>query len=153
MNTTLPAIASSPFSKPAPACCSAAAKPSPLEAKLDTICRIALGVFAALCAPITFAITFGAGLIAGAVYAFTKISQNQPMYPDGQNKPVCAQGYMEFLSGMKFPPAVATVATAAFIAAHTRHDPLFYVPFCGLFLGFWLGRQSVILSQSSFNAH
>ena len=147
MNITPSQIASSTiFSKPS--CCSSGAKAANafnLQARLDTVCRIALGIFAALYAPVPFSLTFGVGLMAGSIYAFTRISQNKPMYPDGESKPVCAQGYMDFLSGMRFPPAVGTVATAAFIAAHTRHDPLFYAPFCGLFIGFWLGRQRIIL--------
>ncbi|HEV8051716.1 MAG TPA: hypothetical protein VGP47_04410 [Parachlamydiaceae bacterium] len=147
MNITTSPIASSTISPKSP-CCSVTAKPSLLQANLDTICRIALGVFAALYAPVTFAVTFGIGMISGSAYAITRISQNKPMYPDGESKPVCAQGYMDFLSGMRFPPAIGTLATAAFIAAHTRHDPQFYAPFCGLFIGFWLGRQSILLQRS-----
>jgi hypothetical protein len=50
---------------------------------------------------------------------------------------------MEFLTGMRFPPLVGSLATATFIGAHMRHDPSFYVPFCGAFLGFWIGREFV----------
>lgn len=154
MNITPSPIASSTFSTPS--CCSNTANlsnTSSLQSKLDTICRIALGIFAAAYAPVPFAVTLGIGLAAGSVYAFTRIRQKQPMYPDGESKPVCAQGYMDFLSGMRFPPAVGTVATAAFIAAHTRHDPLFYAPFCGLFIGFWIGRQSIILQVAGVSGN
>jgi hypothetical protein len=131
-------------SLPATNCCGTITQSSQLQKTVDLICRLALGAFAALTAPISFGISLGVGLLIGSVYAITRIQQNLPMFPDGESKPVCAQGYMDFLSGMKFPPLVGTLATTAFIAAHTRHDPAFYVPFCGLFIGFWTGRELAI---------
>lgn len=128
-------------------CCSSDIKSYSFQKTVDTICRIAIGVFAAAYAPVPFLISMHVGLLAGAVYAISRIYQSKPMLPEGENKPVCAQGYMDFLSGMKFPPPAGTLATAVFIAAHTRHDPLFYSPFCGLFIGFWLGRQGMISAR------
>ena len=130
-------------SLPSSNCCGSTAKQSSLQKTVDLICRLALGAFAAIIAPVSFGISLGLGLLFGSVYAITRIKQNLPMFPEGESKPVCAQGYMDFLSGMRFPPLVGTLATAAFIAAHTRHDPVFYVPFCGLFIGFWTGRETV----------
>lgn len=110
--------------------------------KVDLICRIALGVFAAVIAPAPFACSIGIGFIGGMAYAITRLCQHKPLFAAGESKPVCAQGYMDYLSGMRFPPVVGSLATASFIGAHMRHDPQFYVPFCGLFIGLWLGRQS-----------
>lgn len=115
---------------------------------LDSICRIAIGVFAAVYAPIPFVVSLQVGIFTGITYALCKLYQNKPMLPNGENKPVCAQGYMDFLSGMKFPSPAGTLATAVFIAAHTRHDPSFYSPFCGLFIGFWLGRQGTMQGRN-----
>lgn len=129
-------------------CCATDSEPSPWTQRTDVICRIALTALAAAIAPWPMLISFSAGLIAGSVYAAVKLIQKQPMFPNGESKPVCAQGYMDFLSGMRFPPLIGTAATTAFIAAHMRHDPQFYVPFCGLFTGFWIGRETAILAES-----
>lgn len=131
-------------SLPSSNCCPAITQSSQLQKTVDLICRVALGAFAVIIAPLSFAVSFGIGLLTGSVYAITRIKQSLPMFPEGESKPVCAQGYMDFLSGMKFPPLAGTLATTAFIAAHTRHDPAFYVPFCGLFIGFWTGREIAI---------
>lgn len=129
-------------------CCATDNAPSPWLHRADVICRIALTALAAVIAPWPMLISFSVGLIAGSVYAVVKLIQKQPMFPNGESKPVCAQGYMDFLSGMRFPPLMGTAATTAFIAAHMRHDPQFYVPFCGLFTGFWIGREAAILAKS-----
>jgi len=112
---------------------------------VDIICRVALGIFAAWLAPLTFSVAFGLGALIGASYAIERYFREQPMFPNGESKPVCAQGYMDFLTGMRFPPVVSSLATATFIGAHMRHDPQFYVPFCAVFLGFWVGRESASL--------
>lgn len=138
-------------------CCQQPLQMPKWQKVVDTICRVAIAAFAAFCAPLPFLTFFGAGLITGTIYASIKIYQKKSMFPDGKSKPVCAQGYMDFLSGMRFPPLIGTLATTGFIAAHTRHDPLFYTPFCGLFIGFWLGRDSVRcgkdLSSYIFKTH
>lgn len=128
-------------------CCGGEASHSPWLKRIDTICRVAIGVFSAFIAPTYFAISFAIGFVSGAVYAATRYFQNKPMFPEGTSKPVCAQGYMDFLTGMRFPPVVGTLATTAFIAAHARHDPKFYVPFCGVALGFLTGREIVTLGK------
>ncbi len=104
---------------------------------LDRLCRIALAIFAAIIAPELFAISFGIGVAAAIVHACA--------YPDairsaGNLKPVCGQGYMEFLSGKSFEPWIVHVVTTLFVGAHVRHDPHFFVPFCGLFIG-WRGGE------------
>lgn len=128
---------------PSPCCRTKSDTSSVALKNVDIVCRIAIGIFGTFIAPAPLLISFGIGVIGGSVYAATRHIQNKPMYPNGQSKPVCAQGYMDFLSGMRFPPVVGTIATTAFIGAHMRHDPQFYAPFCGFFLGFWIGRESV----------
>lgn len=119
--------------------------------KIDLVCRIALGAIATIISPSLFAISMGAGLALGVGYAALRYCQQKPLFPAGESKPVCAQGYMDFLSGMRFPPEIGSVATTAFIAAHMRHDPQFFVPFCGLFIGFWLGREMVTAARDLSN--
>lgn len=138
-----------PNTPPTESCCCPPVEDgsSKLLKKIDLICRIALGIIAAIICPQLFALSAGLGIIIGIGYAWVKFKQGTPMFPAGESKPVCAQGYMDFLSGMRFPPAVGSIATASFIAAHMRHDPQFYVPFCGLFIGFWLGRESFTMAR------
>jgi len=128
-------------------CCKNEGQTPPWLKCVDTICRIAIGAFAAFIAPHHFLVSFGLGAFGGIAYASIRYLQQKPMFPTGESKPVCAQGYMDFLSGMRFPPVIGTIATATFIAAHMRHDPQFYVPFCGFFLGFWIGRETVTLCK------
>lgn len=124
-------------------CCSTNKETYSLQKIIDTVCRIALGVFAAVCSPFEFAVSFASGILAGSIYEIKYPSS----LGNGDTKPVCAQGYMDFLSGTRFPPSVVTLATAAFIAEHTCHHPQFYSPFCGLFVGFWAGRQGVGIAR------
>ncbi len=124
-------------------CCQPTSKASPWLKIIDRICRVAIGIFAAWIAPMHFGVSLGLGIIVGGGYAFSCSWLKKPLFPAGESKPVCAQGYMDFLSGMRFPSEIGTVATATFIGAHMRHDPQFYVPFCGLFLGLWIGREAV----------
>lgn len=119
--------------------------------QVDVVCRVALGTFAVYLAPIVCSISLSVGLVAGAAYTLARKWQQLPLMPFGESKPVCAQGYMDYLSGMRFPPLVGNLATATFIAAHMRHDPQFYVPFCGIFIGFWLGREAVTLAGRAFS--
>lgn len=129
-------------------CCKSDTETNSTLKNVDVICRIAIGVFGMIIAPFSFLVSFGVGFIGSALDVTLRYKQNKPMYPNGASKPVCAQGYMDFLSGMRFPPVAATLATTAFIAAHLRHDPKFYAPFCGLFLGVWTGREAVFLSHA-----
>jgi hypothetical protein len=132
-------------------CCSVPEKTSKWQKTVDMICRVAISIFAAIYAPLPFFVSLSIGAVGGATYAATRLYQKKTMFPDGESKPVCAQGYMDFLSGMRFPPLVGTLATATFIAAHIRHDPLFYAPFCGLFIGFWLGRDGLCYGRDLGN--
>lgn len=124
-------------------CCDDQVQAIPWLKRIDLICRVALGTFAALLAPWPFAASAGVGMALAAAYAIISRIDKRWLFPLGDNRPVCAQGYMDFLTGVRFPPLIGALATAAFIAAHMRHDPLFYVPFCGICLGFWAGRNVV----------
>jgi len=130
-----------------PSCCAVESKFSYQQKVMDTICRLAIGVFAALSDPVSFFISFGIGLSTGLIYSIIKLRNNEEIFPGGESKPVCAQGYMDFLSGMRFPAPAGTIAMATFIVAHTRCDPTFYIPFSGVFLGFWAGTQGALYAR------
>lgn len=103
---------------------------------LSQVCRVALAVFAYIVSPLLFTVSFAAGVVSALAYIACTKGGDQNL---GTLRPICGQGYMEFLSGKAFPLWTVYVVTTAFIAAHVRHDPVFFVPFCGLFIGWWAG--------------
>ncbi len=131
---------SSPLTPAVESCCSNSTI-STWQKTIDMICRIALGILSAWIAPQAFAVSLLIGIVGGILYTFAARKYAELALPTGDSKPVCAQGYMDFLSQVRFPPAIASIATTAFIATHIRHDPFFFIPFCGFFLGFGLGHR------------
>lgn len=115
---------------------------------IEIICRVALIGFAAYCAPVPFAISFSVGVVIGAGYALLAHHRKLNWTAVSNVMPACAQNFMEFLSQTKFPASVARIVTAVFIGAHIRHDPVFFVPFCSVFLGFGVGKDIVLGSVS-----
>lgn len=123
-------------------------KTSRLSQAVELVCRVALGVMAALAAPVPFAISFGIGAAAGVTYTVIQKLSKGKLSENADARPACAQGFMEYLSGTKFPAVVVQVVTAIFIGAHIHHQPGFYVPFCGVFVGFWTGKQASAGAQA-----
>lgn len=126
-------------------CCSTPNKKpaSPFVKALELVCRVAIAIFAAIIQPIMFAISFTVGSAIGIGYAlYLKLFKKDNQQGDSQ--PVCAQGFMEYLSGMKYPAGISTVVTGVFIAEHVVHNPCFYVPFAGFFVGIWAGTQATL---------
>lgn len=109
--------------------------------KVDMICRLAIGIFSYVISPLYFSFAFVLGAALGAGYALSRYWQSKPLAGPDSNMPICAQGFMTFLSKRKFSIEINTVVTALFIGAHVRHDPTFFVPFTALFLGFWVGNE------------
>jgi hypothetical protein len=108
---------------------------------VDFVCRVAICVFAAWLNPLACAVSLVSGAIAGGIYECMLQKKKITSLTAPSSQPVCAQGYMEFFSGMRFPPALGIIATAAFFAAHMRCDPLFHVPFCSFFVAFSFGTR------------
>lgn len=131
-------------------CCRSKKKPQWLK-YVDLVCRVALGVFAGFLAPLPLIISLSMGIGVGSLYWLAGHWSKELLMSSGETKPVCAQGYMDYLSGIRFPPVIGSMATATFIAAHMRHDPQFYVPFCGVFIGFWIGREGADLGGRAFS--
>lgn len=111
-----------------------------LQPVVELVCRLALAVFAAILNLKLFAITVGVGAVLGISYALYKNIINEPIEV-GLARPSCAQGFFDYLSGVKCPPLVSTVITAVFIGGHMHHSP-FYIAFCGVPFGVWLGTQA-----------
>lgn len=116
-------------------------KSSSLLTIIDRISRIALAAFALYLSPMTFVASCSIGFATGLSYGLYRHIKNQEPLPEGTGRPVCAQGYIDFLSGIRFSPLIGNLATAGFIAAHLRHDPGFYVPFSGFFIGLGTGND------------
>ena len=109
-------------------CCN---KPrDPFVIRMETI-AIALGIIAAIAAPVPFVISVG----LGAAYQFTKTYFNYSAPEQGTSRPGCGQGYGEFFSGVKFWPPEVVGVIAALAWEHLMMDPYFYVPFFGFFIG------------------
>lgn len=126
---------------PVPNCCDKQPAPNQNLKLIDRVCKIAIALFAFYLSPITYAATCTLGLTVGlGVGLYRQFKELAPL-PEGEGRPICAQGYMDFLSGIRFPSEMSNIATAVFIGACIRHDPVFYIPFSGFFLGFGAGHE------------
>ncbi len=105
---------------------------------LDKVCRVALALFAISINSYLFTTSFIIGAAMALLYVAGTRGGDQNF---GTLKPVCGQGYMEFLSGKVWPLWTVHIVTTAFVAAHVRHDPAFFVPFSGLFIGWWAASE------------
>lgn len=113
--------------------------------KVELICRIALGVFGFIMDAGVFLLTATSGALLGAGYAFYKIYKGENV-KEGLARPSCAQGFFDYLSGIRCSPVLSAVITAIFIAGHMHHSS-FYVGFCGVPWGFFIGFQGVIKAR------
>lgn len=110
-----------------------------LQPIMELVCRIALAIFGAFINFKVFAITAGVGIILGASHTIYRNIIKEPI-EIGLARPSCAQGFFDYLSNMRCPPIVSTIITAVFIGGHMHHSP-FYIGFCGVPFGVWLGTQ------------
>lgn len=117
-----------------------------LQPIIELICRIALALFAAFVNFKLFFITSGIGFSIGVAHTIYRNIIQEPIEV-GLARPSCAQGFFDYLSNMRCPPLVSTVITAVFIGGHMHHSP-FYIGFCGVPFGVWLGTQ---MTQVAWN--
>ncbi|QLH36068.1 MAG: hypothetical protein HWD61_08000 [Parachlamydiaceae bacterium] len=106
---------------------------------VELVCRVALAVFAAILNLKLFAITAGIGVAIGVVYTVYKNIVKEPIEV-GLARPSCAQGFFDYLSGIRCPAIVSTVITAVFIGGHMHHSP-FTLLFAAFLLVFGLGLK------------
>lgn len=107
---------------------------------VELICKVALGVFMAIINFEVFAVTLGIGIVCGAAYTIYKNIKKEPI-PVGTDTPTCGKGFFEQLSGLKYHATVSTVITAVFQAIHVHCSP-WYIAFCSLPLGIFVGSQA-----------
>lgn len=127
-------------------CCETEApyKPSRLSLAIEIVGRVALTIFSFVLAPLYTAITYSLGAIGGCIYALVKDTKKPISIQGDAVRPACAQGYLERLSGKRWPIPITQIVTDFFIGLHTYHDPKIFGPlFCGLFTGFWTGRFAI----------
>ena len=107
----------------------------------DAVSRLALLIFAAILKPFFCAVAFSAGFAFGLGESLYECWSQKSLRIEGFLKPLCGQGYMEWLTDRGYPRWSTHVVTVAFIGEHVRHDPLFFSPFVGLFIGRWAGNN------------
>lgn len=117
-----------------------------LQPVVELVCRVALAIFAAIINLKLFVISAGIGAAVGIVYTVYKNIVKEPLEV-GLARPSCAQGFFDYLSGLRCPAIVSTVITAVFIGGHMHHSP-FYIGFCGVPFGVWVGSQ---IAQMAWN--
>lgn len=104
-----------------------------LQPIVDLVCRVALALFAAILNIKLFIAFTGIGVGLGLGYIAYKKILNEKI-EIGFARPTCAQGFFDYLSGMRCPPLLSTVVTAVFIGGHMHCSP-FYIGFCSIPFG------------------
>lgn len=123
---------------------------TPLCAAISKISRIALLALSYSVAPTITLISFSIGFSAGLAYEMALPVTGDFLPRGGNLMPFCGEGYMEFFSDTKFPESSVRIVSALFIADHIDHSPNFYAPFCGLFVGLFVGRESVGYAKHAY---
>lgn len=116
-----------------------------IQPAVDIICRIALGVFAAMTNPVAFTLAAGTGALIGAAITLYKNIQKET-FENGDLISTCATGFWEQLSGKRYPKVVLTVVTAVFISMHFNHPS--FIGFCMVPWGIFVGSS---LTQAVWN--
>jgi len=122
---------------------------------LDTVYRVALVALCALVCPVLTAYALGIGAGLSATVIVYEAAQFGTVRSSGTILPVCGQGYMEYLSGRRFPQWMVHTVTSSFIGAHVLHFPAYFVPFVSGFVGWWAGAEvtSAVVSLSQRVVH
>lgn len=111
------------------------------------IVKIAVSVLALIVAPIPFLVAITAGVIVGSAYRyFTDNKMPEAL----ELQPVCAKGYAEMLAQVQFPPLVNLGITTFSLSACIYCQTLFFAPFAGLLVGFYLGQLGVETASDLF---
>ncbi len=123
--------------------CHECSNDSNLAKILETVCEVAIGIFAATAAPVHFF----SGMALGAAYQITlilfKVDTNVDKEP---NKPGCGQSNGEMFMGRGLLRPEIIVITSLFFFEHLEHHPTFFAPVLGAFLGV----RTIILIQDYF---
>jgi hypothetical protein len=109
---------------------------------------IALGAFAAFCSPELFFPFFFAGVVLGVAVSWNATAAEL----QNQSSAVCAQGFLEMATGIKFPPIVNLLTNVALTAAHIDHL-IVYPPIIGLYVGGQVGRLATPHIKTFYTDH
>ena len=117
---------------------------------LETVCRVALTVIAFITDPISAGVGMAGGLAYGLYMGYLEDCKNHKISKCSNGG--CAHGFLEDLSGVKFPKALNTVAAFGITLEHLlhgcgghHHNPLPFSIFAGLAgvsSGAWIGKGS-----------
>lgn len=121
---------------PITSCCKTVPKnaPWPLSKKLEIICAVALGAFAAYTNWTLFAIS----LAVGGCYQAIKIAFRIHQGGHDAHRPGCGQGFGEVFSQMHLLSPEVVLATSFVTWRHIAHDAPGFVPLVGFFIGMGL---------------
>ena len=119
---------------------------------LEVVCRVALTVFGMISHPISTSIGLAAGLGYGLYAGYKETISGKEIEKGGDGG--CAHGFLEELSGVRFPKALNTLAATGITLEHLVHDhhhsPIPFSIFgalAGLSFGAWSGRSLWHLGQ------
>lgn len=115
---------------------------------LEVVCRVALTVFGMMSHPISTSIGLASGLAYGLYIGYKETHSGKEAEKGGDGG--CAHGFLEELSGVRFPKALNTLAATGITLEHLvhghdhHHSPIPFSIFgalAGLSFGAWSGRS------------
>lgn len=127
---------------------------------LEVVCRVALTVFGMMAHPISTSIGLASGLAYGFYVGYKETHAGKEAKKGGDGG--CAHGFLEELSGVRFPKALNTLAATGITLEHLvegcghghghdhHHSPIPFSIFgalAGLSFGAWSGRSLWQLSH------
>jgi len=117
---------------------------------LETICRVALTVIAFISDPIAAGVGMAGGLAYGLYMGYLEDYKKHKISKWSSGG--CAHGFLEDLSGVKFPKALNTVAAFGITLEHLlhacgghHHSPIpfsIFAALAGVSSGAWIGKGS-----------
>ena len=129
-----PPLADRPASPHACHCSHSCGPRQPLPAyvkPLELVIEVAFVIFAAMKAPIALAISLGVGI----AYQVALIVLGVDIPQNSGNSVSCGQSNGEQYMGRGLLPYEVVIITAVYFFDHIRHEPKFYVPILGFYVG------------------
>lgn len=120
---------------------------------LEVVCRVALTIFGMISHPVSTSVGFAAGLGYGIYVGYRESKNGKAAEKGGDGG--CAHGFLEELSGVRFPKALNTLAATGITLEHLvdhHHSPIPFSIFgalAGLSFGAWSGRSAWHLFHSN----
>ncbi|OJU80645.1 MAG: hypothetical protein BGO10_02380 [Chlamydia sp. 32-24] len=116
----------------------------------EVISILAIAIIAVVLAPKIFLVSSSIGFCFGASYIIYKKCKQEAILP-ALNRPTCAPGSFEFITGVKIPASLVPLITAVYFAIHMPHSPHF-VSFFSLLIGFRVGTHVADWSSRHINS-